>query len=106
MEGGNLFLFGNTLRRINLISLELVVNCACGLTRVRLFGTPWTIAHQALCPWNFPGKNTGEGCLFLLQGIVHPGIKPISLASAALVGGFFTTEPPGKPWALVWQALV
>ena len=22
-----------------------------------------------LCPWNFPGKNTGVGCRFLLQGI-------------------------------------
>ena len=22
-----------------------------------------------LCPWNFPGKNTGEGCHFLHQGI-------------------------------------
>ena len=22
-----------------------------------------------LCPWDFPGKNTGVGCLFLLQGI-------------------------------------
>ena len=22
-----------------------------------------------LCPWNFPGKNTGVGCHFLLQGI-------------------------------------
>ena len=22
-----------------------------------------------LCPWDFPGKNTGEGCHFLLQGI-------------------------------------
>ena len=22
-----------------------------------------------LCPWNFPGKNTGTGCYFLLQGI-------------------------------------
>ena len=21
------------------------------------------------CPWNFPGKNTGVGCHFLLQGI-------------------------------------
>ena len=29
----------------------------------------WTIAHQALCPWNFPGKNTGVGCHSLLQGI-------------------------------------
>ena len=22
-----------------------------------------------LCPWNFPGKNTGTSCYFLLQGI-------------------------------------
>ena len=22
------------------------------------------------CPWDFPGKNTGEGCLFLLQEII------------------------------------
>ena len=26
-----------------------------------------------------------------------PGIEPASLASLALVGGFFTTVPPGKP---------
>ena len=25
-----------------------------------------------------------------------PGIKPVSLASPALTGGSFTTEPPGK----------
>ena len=29
--------------------------------------TPWTAAHQ-LCPWDFPGENTGVGCHFLLQG--------------------------------------
>ena len=39
------------------------------LSRVRLFVTPWTVAYQLLHPWNFPGKNTGVGCHFLLQGI-------------------------------------
>ena len=29
----------------------------------------WTVVHQALCPWDFPGKNTGVGSHFLLQGI-------------------------------------
>ena len=24
---------------------------------------------RVLCPWDFPGKNTGAGCHFLLQGI-------------------------------------
>ena len=27
----------------------------------------------------------------------NAGIKPVSLTSPALAGGFFTTEPPGKP---------
>ena len=49
-------------------------------------------SNQLLCPWDFPGKNTGVGCHFLLQGIFpDPGIKP---ASPALAGEFFTTEPP------------
>ena len=32
------------------------------LSRVRLLATPWTTAHQALRPWDFPGKSTGVGC--------------------------------------------
>ena len=27
---------------------------------------------RLLCPWNFPGKNTGVGCHFLLQGFSWP----------------------------------
>ena len=33
------------------------------------FATPWTVVHQAFCPWAFPGKITGVGCHLLLQGI-------------------------------------
>ena len=29
----------------------------------------WTVAARLLCPWDFPGKNTGMGCHALLQGI-------------------------------------
>ena len=36
-------------------------------SRVRLCVTPQTAAHQAPCPWDSPGKNTGVGCHFLLQ---------------------------------------
>ena len=51
-----------------------------------------------LCPWDFSVKNTGVGCHFLLQGdLPNPGIKPASLVSPALAGGFFTAVPPGKP---------
>ena len=70
--------------------------CVLMLSHVRLFVTSWTIQPaRFLCP-GFPGKNIGEGCHFLLQGIF------LTLGSNThllpeLAGGFFTTEPPGKP---------
>ena len=42
---------------------------ACVLSRVQLFATLWTTAHQAPLSCNFPGKNIGVGCYFLPQGI-------------------------------------
>ena len=43
--------------------------CAQSLSHVRLFVTPRAVACQVLCPWDFPGKNSGVGCHFLLQRI-------------------------------------
>ena len=37
------------------------------LSRVWFLATPWTTAHQALRPWDFPGKSTGVGCHCLLR---------------------------------------
>ena len=31
--------------------------------------TPWTDPTKLLCSWDFPSKNIGVGCHFLLQGI-------------------------------------
>ena len=39
------------------------------LSRVWLFVTPWTAAHQAPPSMGFPGKSTGVGCHCLLQWI-------------------------------------
>ena len=36
---------------------------------VWLFETQWTITRQAPCSYVSPGKNTGVGCHFLLQGV-------------------------------------
>ena len=44
-----------------------------------------------LCPWASPGKNTGEGCQALLQGIfLTQGSNPCLWHLPALAGGFFT----------------
>ena len=62
---------------------------ACVVSPVQFFVTLQTIACQIplsmgfsrlLCPWNSPGKNTGMGCHFLLQGLPHPGIERASPA--------------------------
>ena len=39
--------------------------------KVDSFSTPWAVTHHISMesPWDFPGKNAGVGCRFLLQGI-------------------------------------
>ena len=50
---------------------------------------------RLFCPWDFPYKNSGMGCHFLLQGIfLTQGIEPMS---PALGSGFFTSASSGKP---------
>ena len=39
------------------------------LSHVRLFVTHEPQPTRLLCPWDSPGKSTGVGCHFLLQGI-------------------------------------
>ena len=46
-----------------------------------------------LGPWESPGKKTGVGCRAVSPGdLPHLGIKPMSLRSPALAGGFFITS--------------
>ena len=62
------------------------------LSHVRLFETLWTEPTRLLRPWNFPGKNTGVGCHFLLQGI----FSWIGPESPELQASALPSEPPGK----------
>ena len=50
------------------------------LSRVQLFATCGLSPTKLLRPWDCPGKNTGVGCHFLLQGIFltqgsNPGLS-------------------------------
>ena len=68
------------------------------LSPVQLFVTPWTAACQTPLSMEFSKQEYWSGLPFPPPGdLPNPGIKPVSLASAALAGRFFTTEPPGKP---------
>ena len=74
---------------------RLSVPCACVVSHVQLFMTPWTVACQALLYMGFSSKSIGLPVL-PPGGLSHPGIKPMSYMSPALAGRFFTPEPPGK----------
>ena len=71
------------------------------LSCVRLSVTLWTVACQAPLSMELSRQKYWSGLPCPPPGhLPDPGIKSISLESPALVGGFFTTEPPGKPFPL------
>jgi len=57
--------------------------------------TPWTVAQQAPLSAGFPRQEYWSGLPFPSPAdLPDLGIKP---SSPAMAGGFFTTEPLGKP---------
>ena len=67
--------------------------CACMLSCVQLFVTPWTVAHQAPLSMGFSRHEYQSGLPCPLpEDLSDPGIKPASLMSPALTGRFFTTS--------------
>ena len=67
------------------------------LSRVRLFATPWTVAHMGSSV-EFSRQGSWSRWSFPTQGYLYnPGIEPLSLASPAFSGGFFTSG--------VWEAI-
>ena len=60
------------------------------------FATPWAVARQAPC--NFPGKNTGVGCHFSLQGIfLTQELNLHLLHLLTLVADSLPMNPLGSP---------
>ena len=76
-----------------LISLECCAVLSCSVC--------WTLRSpcaRLLCPWNFPGKNTGVGCYFLLQRIfLTQGSNPCLLHLLHWQECSLPLVSPGKP---------
>ena len=63
-------------------------------------------AARLLCLGDFPGKNTGVGCHFLLQGIsLTQGLNSCLLHLPALAGEFFTTSATWEEHILPYKYL-
>ena len=64
----------------------------------QLYMTPLTVAHQTPLSKELSRQEYWSKLPFPTPGhLPDPGIKPMTPASPAFAGGFFTTEPSGKP---------
>ena len=70
--------------------------CAQMLSCVRLFATPWTVAHQAPLSMGFSRQEYWNGLPFLSPG--DHSDPEMESVSPALAGRFFTTSA-------TWEAL-
>ena len=69
------------------------------LSRVQLFVTLWTVAHQAPPSMGFSRQEYWSGLPFPSPGYLpDPGIEP---RSPVLQADALTSEPPGKPKVIV-----
>ena len=99
--GSTLFLAGWIMFSEQCHSQHILSACVCVcahaqlLSHVWLFVTPWTVAHWALLSMGFSRQEYWSGLPCPPPGdLPNSGIEP---TSPSLEGGFFTTEPPGKP---------
>ena len=73
-------------------------SCCCLVTRscLALLQPHGLQSTRLLCLWDFPGKNTGVGCHFLLQGIFLTQGSNLCLLHWQV--GSFPLNHQGSPW--------
>ena len=75
---------------------------ACVVSHIQFSVTPWTVAHQVFLSVGFPRQEYWSSLPSSSPGALPDRrIKPTSLVSSALAGGFLATMPLGKPWDIV-----
>ena len=78
------------------VRMAIIKKSVCYLlNRVRLFMTPWTVAHQAPLSLEFSRQEYWSGFPFLSpEDLTDSGVKP---GSPAFQANSLPPEPPGNP---------
>ena len=78
---------------VNPVSIDSMCVLLSCFSRVQLFATPWTVAHQASLSIGFSRQEHLSGLLCPPpEDLLDLGIELSSLMSPALAGGFLTTS--------------
>ena len=77
---------------------NVMVNFCCLVTKLcqTLLRPHGLQPARLLCPWDFPGKSTGVGCHFLLQGIFPTQASNLHLLHEQAY------SLPQSPWEALW----
>ena len=74
-------------------SMAAYIFCSACVLGVRLFATPWAVAHQTPLSMEFPRQEYWSGLPFPTPGGLPDSVRELeSLGSPALAGGFFITS--------------
>ena len=90
----------STIFNVHLIGIKYLHVCACALghfSRVQLFLTTWTVAHQAPLSMGFFRQELEWVAMLSSKESSQPRDRTHVSCVSCTAGGFFTTEPPGKP---------
>ena len=80
------------------ISYLVLFCCLVNKSYPTLLWSPWTVAYQAPLSMGFPRPEYWNGLPFPPPGdLPDPKMELTSPVTPELAGGFFTTEPTGKP---------
>ena len=89
-------IYGKTLENFKHLYRFCFLLCMCAQSCPILCNSMNCSPCRLLCPWNFPGKNTGAGCYFLLQGtFLTQGLNPCLLCLLHWQVGCLLAEPLG-----------
>ena len=87
----------NKIKILKTVVVALAQVCLAGFSHIQLLVTLWTLAHQVPLSKRFSRQEYLCGLPFPSKGdLPNPGIKPTSLKSPALAGGFFTSRATWK----------
>ena len=62
------FICKSSILKVSLMPLQYYIGCLVGKSCPTLLRPQGLQPSRLLCAWDFPGKNTGVGSHFLLQG--------------------------------------
>ena len=94
--------------KVTIVLKKMTILCVLShFSRVQLFVTPWTVAHQAHLSMGFSRQEYWSELLGPPPvDLSNSGIKSTSFMSPALAGRFFTTSATWEAQTILYKEII